>query len=376
MIAALAVPMVSLAAPDKDPGLPPYPVIGYSETDISRHIDTAVWLDDGKVLLAGSMFDALGPASWGWLLKADGSGRRIWEKELGTKAKSAGFAAASAMGGGALLVGTVNETRELGGFVHASAWIVSMTADGRVQWDKSFTFGALTRAHLIEPTQDGSFLVLGSVREPNKTDGAWVVRIDGAGHVALQKRLDTPRDFAPTALATMSDGSFLVSGTTVTPPKEDIRGWTGRFGADGKPQWAQSLDIKDARVAAVKVAADGTIVLAVGIGDDKPVQLMRLDAAGKSRQAPVQTGLCKLPTLWRQRNGELQLAGLACGNGPASVGVITDLAHPERLQKLEAIPGGEVTRLVPQAGHGTIGVLGARRSGDKTTSVFVSRPLP
>ena len=99
LLATLALPLIALAAPDDDPGLPPYPVIGYSESDMSRIVGTAIWLGDASVLLAGRTFDASGPASWGWILKADGSGKRIWEKELGKKAKSAHFAAASAMGG-------------------------------------------------------------------------------------------------------------------------------------------------------------------------------------------------------------------------------------------------------------------------------------
>jgi hypothetical protein len=380
---ALALPLLALAAPDDDPGLPPYPVIGYSETDIARNINTAIWLGDGSVLLGGGMFDASGPTSWGWMLKADGSGKRIWEKELGKKAKSAHLAAASAMvgnttGDGALLVGTVNEITEMGGFVHASAWIVAVTADGRVQWDKSFTFGALTRAHYVEPTQNGSFLVLGSVREPGKNDRAWIVRIDGTGRVGLQKNLDVPKDFAPTAFTVMSDGSFLVGGKVIMPPKEDIRGWIGRFGADGKPQWSHTLALKGAQVDAAKVAADGAIVLALTTGQDKPVNMMRLNAAGETLQAPVKTGLCKLPALWRNRNGDLQLAGVNCAAGkvPASLGLVADLAHPERLQQLEALPGGEVMLLAPQPERNVLGVLGERRSGNKTSSVFVTRALP
>ena len=374
----LALPLLALAAPDDDPGLPPYPVIGYSESDMSRIVGTATWLGDASVLLAGRTFDASGPASWGWILKADGSGKRIWEKELGKKAQSAHFSAASATGDGALLVGTVNETTEMGGFVHASAWIVSMAADGRVQWDKSFTFGGLTRAHYVEPTQNGSFLVLGSVRERGKNDGAWIVRIDGAGRIGLQKNLEIPKDFAPTTFTAMSDGGFLLSGNVITPPKEEIRGWIGRFGADGKPQWSHTLALKGAQVAAAKVAADGAIVLALNTGEDKPIYLMRLNGAGETLQAPVKTGLCKLPALWRNRNGGLQLAGVNCaaGKAPPSLGLVADLAHPERLQTLEALPGGEITLLAPQPERNVIGVLGERRSGDKTSSVFVTRALP
>ena len=378
LFAALALPLFALAAPDDDPGLPPYPVIGYSESDMSRIVGTATWLGDASVLLAGRTFDASGPASWGWILKADGSGKRIWEKELGKKAQSAHFSAASATGDGALLVGTVNEVREMGGFVHASAWIVAVAADGRVQWDKSFTFGGLTRAHYVEPTQNGSFLVLGSVRERGKNDGAWIVRIDGAGRIGLQKNLEIPKDFAPTAFTAMSDGSFLVGGNVITPPKEEIRGWIGRFGADGKPQWSHTLALKSAQVAAAKVAADGAIVLALNTGEDKPIYLMRLNGAGETLQAPVKTGLCKLPALWRKQNGELQLAGVNCAAGKAapSLGLVADLAHPERLQQLQALPGAEITLLAPQPGRNVLGVLGERRSGDKTSSVFVTRTLP
>lgn len=374
--ALLAAPLVALAAPEGDPGLPPYPVIRYDESDLSRGIDAAVALDGGSVLLAGRLFDASGPASWGWTLKADASGRRIWEKELGKKAQNASLVAASATGTGAMLVGTVNE--EVGALGHAYAWIVSMAADGRVQWDKSLTFGQLTRAVDIAPTPDGAFLVAGTVRRPARDDQAWIVRIDGAGQVALQQTLDTPKAFVFDALAAMDDGSFLVAGHVFAGSGEAMRGWVGRFGADGKPQWSHTLTARESSVAALKVAADGSIALALDSGRDRPIQLMRLNAAGETLQAPVKTGLCKVPTLWRQRNGQLRLAGVACAPGPgqAPLGLIADLAHPERQQAIEAIPGGEVGQLVPLPGGGTIGVLGTRLSGDKTSSVFVTRPLP
>jgi len=377
-LAALAAPLVALAAPDDDPGLPPYPVLRHSESDLSRGIDAAVALDGGSVLLAGRIFDASGPASWGWALEADGSGRRIWEKELGKKAQNASFAAASAAGAGAMLVGTVNE--EVGALGHASAWIVSMAADGRVQWDRSLTFGQLTRAHAIVPTLNGAFLVAGTVRRPARDDQAWIVRVDGAGQVALQKTLDTPKDFVFGALAALDDGSFLVAGHLFAGPGAEMHGWIARFGADAKPQWSHTLAARESSVAALGVAADGSIALALTLGGrrEQPIQLMRLSAAGETLQAPVKTGLCKVPALWRHRSGQLRLAGVACasGKGQAPLGLIADLAHPERLQAIEAIVGGDVTQLVPLPGSDAIGVLGMRQGGDKTSSVFVTRPLP
>lgn len=375
-LALLAAPLLTLAAPDDDPGLPPYPVLRYSESDLSRGIDAAVALDGGSVLFAGRIFDASGPASWGWTLKADGGGRRIWEKELGKKAQNASFAAASTAGSGALLVGTVNE--EVGALGHSSAWIVSMAADGRVQWDKSLSFGQLTRAHAVAPTLNGAFLVAGTVRRPARDDQAWIARVDATGQVALQKTLDTPKDFVFDAFASMDDGSFLLAGHVFPDSGAEMRGWIARFGADGKPQWSHTLAARESSVAALEVAADGSIVLALGGTREQPFQLMRLNAAGETLQAPVKTGLCKVPTLWRQRNGQLRFAGVGCasGKGQAPLGLIADLAHAERLQAIEAIPGAEVTQLVPLPGDGTIGVLGKRKSGDKTGSVFLTRPLP
>ena len=375
-LALLALPLAAPAAAQDDPGLPPYPVLRHSESDLSRGIDAAVALDGGSVLFAGRIFDASGPASWGWTLKADGGGRRIWEKELGKKAQNASFVAASAAGSGAMLVGSVNE--ETGALGQAYAWIVSMAADGRVQWDKSLSFGQLTRAADIAPTLNGAFLVAGTVRRPARDDQAWIVRIDGNGQVALQKTLDTPKEFVFGSLAALDDGGFLVAGHVFAGAAKEMRGWIGRFNADGKPQWSHTLAIKGSSVAALKVAADSSIALALDTRQDRPLQLMRLNAAGETLQAPLKTGLCGVPTMWRQRNGQLRLAGVECaaGKGAVPVGLIADLAHPERLQAIEAIPGGEVTQLLPLPGDKAIGVLGQRQGGDKTGSVFVIRPLP
>ena len=373
-LAIASAPIVALAA---SPTLPPYPVMQGPKINLFRNVNTALPFDDGKLLLAGQMFDKKAGTRWGWLARTDGTGKLLWDKELGKKAQNAYFMSAAASGNGAVLVGTANESA--GSSTRPSGWIVSMANDGRVLWDRALDFGQRTSARFIERTVDGTFLVAGEASIASMHGKTWVVRVDTDGHVAPEHSLVVPDQFDLSAFTTTTDGGFLVTGNYFIGPEKGSDGWIGRFSADGKPQWSRKLGIEELNTV-VKEAADGTIAIAANAYRDEPVQLVRLSKAGEILQAPVKTGLCGLPTLWRARNGQLRVAGLACPGkyGIAStVGLIADLAHPERIKKIDAIPGGTVLLLAPLPDRDAIVAQGlGPRQSDQFNNVIATLPVP
>lgn len=375
MALAIAVaPLVSLAALA---ALPPYPVLQGPRINPGRNVTTILHVDDGNMLLAGQMFDSKAGTTWGWLAKTDGAGKLLWDKELGKKARNAYFMSAAAGGNGAILVGVANDST--GTSARPSGWIVAMTDEGRVVWDRALDFGQGTSARFIERTVDGTFLVAGKAGVSGVRGKTWVAHVDADGHVAPEYSLAVPDRFDLSAFTTTADGGFLVTGNYFIGPGKGSDGWIGRFDATGKPQWSRKLGIEELN-AVVKEAADGSIVVAANAYRDEPVQLVRLSQAGEILQAPVKTGLCGLPTLWRTRNGQLRMAGLACPGkyGSAStVGLIADLAHLDRIKKIDAIPGGTVLLLAPLPERDAIVAQGlGPRQADQFNNVIATLPVP
>lgn len=360
--------------------------VAFSRPDAAVHADVVVPLELGGELVAGEIFDETGPSSWGWVAKVDAEGSLLWEKELGKKARDASFTAGiSTEQGNVLLAGTVNAGAA--SYAPASAWLLALTADGHTLWDKAFNFGSRTHALAITsvPKTDDDYLVMGSVRSGDRdgehTDRAWVVRIDGAGHESLKKVLDSPDTLIPATLYAMADGSFVVAGKVFVGPEQAMRGWIGRFGADGRPQWSRTLDLKDSNIAAAEIdpGVEDSIVMAVNEGRDDAVRVMRLDGAGKALKDAGRLALCGEPALWPTQEGQLQLGGLPCpGAGRAADGivVIPDVAHPDRVQRIAALPDTKIRHLVGLPGNAEIGLLGERRDNDYGAAVFTTRPMP
>jgi hypothetical protein len=379
--------LVALAACKKTDEAAPTAAVAFSRPDAAVMADVVVPYELGGVFVAGQIFDDTGPGSWGWIARIDADGSRLWEKELGKKAQSAYFSAGMPFGeGNVLLAGTVNQGNA--STAPASAWLLALTGDGRMLWDKALDFGSRTHALAITtvPGKDDAYLVMGSVRDGDRGPGgqykdrAWVVRIDAAGRQSLKKVLESPDTLAPEAIATLADGAFIVAGRVFVGPEQTMRGWIGRFSADGRPQWSRTLDIAGSNVAAAAVdPADDNIVLAVAEGQERPVRLLRLDGAGKMLKDGGRVALCGQPALWTTQEGRLQLGGTSCpGTGKEAEGIIVvpDLAHPNHAQRLAALPGTKVRHLAGLPGNSEIGVLGERRNGDAGAAVFATRPMP
>lgn len=381
LLAAMAALVATLAAckkPQQAPAAPDTGALSFGRPDVSVMAHTVVPLALNGVFVAGSVFDDAGPSSWGWVAKVDSEGHRVWEKDFGKKARSAYFSAGMLTEKeNVLLAGTVNQGNANDD--PASGWLLALTPDGRVLWEQAPDFGQQTHALVILPAKEDSYLVMGSVRDRDRKDRAWVLEVDGAGRQSLHKLLDSPDSFIPDALARLEDGSFLVAGKVFVDPQQTMRGWIGRFGAGGKPQWSRTLDLEQSNVAAAGVASDGNIVMAVDGGRDGAVRLLRMDASGKTLGKPGVVALCGKPTLWWTQEGQMQLGGLPCpsdGLAAASIVVIPDLEHPERVQRIAAAPGTRITGIVGRPEESEIDLLGERRGQDTDAAVFDRRPMP
>jgi len=376
--------LATLAACKKTDEAAPSAPVAFSRPDTAVHADVVIPFDLGGAFVAGEIFDETGPSSWGWIARIDTEGGRLWERELGKKARNSSFTAGMQTAkGNVLLAGTVNAGNA--SYTPASAWLLALTADGRTLWDKAFNFGSRTHALAIitVPKTDDDYLVMGSVRSGDRdgehTDRAWVVRIGGAGHESLKKVLDSPDTLIPETIDAVADGSFVVAGRIFAGPGQAMRGWIGRFAADGKPQWSRTLDLKDSNIAAADVDLDDSIVMAVNEGHEDAVHLMRLDSAGKTLKDTGRLALCGKPALWQTQEGQLQLGGLPCPGADRAAGgivVVPDLARPDRVQRIAAMPGTQIRHLVGLTGNTEIGLLGERRDSDYGAAVFATRPMP
>lgn len=186
---------------------------------------------DNKYLLVGSSesddFDITGTrGSYDvWLVKIDLQGNKLWERSYGGTGIDNGYAAVATIDGGFLIAGaSISDdglvSRPKG---NSDAWLLKIDGNGHVLWEKSFGGSDFDAAFDIAKTQQitTSYVVAGhsksndgDLRVNYGENDFWVFTIDQQGKLLFQKSLGgSGLDFAYGVTAT-SDGKLVVIGET------------------------------------------------------------------------------------------------------------------------------------------------------------------
>lgn len=230
---------------------------------------------DGGFVVVGSVRAIGQDNADAWALKVDANGDLMWSKSFGGAGSDEATAVTPTSDGGYIVVGTVGSLAA--GRVDTDAWVLKLTSNGQIEWQRSYGGPSPDRAAAVQPTGDGGYIVAGvtsSFRATN-TD-AWVLKLDGVGNLTWQKTFgrggyDGARSVQPTA-----DGGYVVAGVL-----DDWRpyAWVVRLDADGGVVWQRILRGPGSTDAtSIRVTADGGYVVAGEILGDAWV--IKLDAGG------------------------------------------------------------------------------------------------
>jgi len=100
-------------------------------------------------------------------------------------------------------------------------WILKITPEGNLLWEKSFGGSEIDEARAITATNDGNFLIVGDTRSTDKNisinNGAadiWILKISTDGNLLWEKSIGgTSFDVARTVYKT-EDNGFLIAGSS------------------------------------------------------------------------------------------------------------------------------------------------------------------
>lgn len=196
-------------------------------------------------------------------------------------------------------------------------WVMKLNNCGDIEWQRSVGGTGYESARDIVQTADGGFIVLG---ETNSTDGGviaghggtkdiWLLKLSASGNMEWQKRYGGSGFDIGNHIEVMSDGSYLIAGTT-SSNDGDINGnhSTGTFtdavlmkiAASGAMQWSKCFggskndELLDCRIINGKIYAAG---YANSVDGDIPpsqknydVWLLALDADGNKIFSKVYGG--------------------------------------------------------------------------------------
>jgi hypothetical protein len=158
-----------------------------------------------------------------WAIKLNSNGDKEWSRYYGGTFTDTPQGILKTDDNGFIIVGTSDSsdtdvTNNKGTY---DFWVIRISGDGSLVWEKNFGGSEIDEARAITPTNDGNFLIVGDTRSTDKdvtlnNGGAdlWLIKISPEGNLIWEKTFggssfDVARSINPTF-----DGGYIISGSS------------------------------------------------------------------------------------------------------------------------------------------------------------------
>lgn len=279
----LLVLVLLLAVTCKDK---PTPVSIYFTTDFERLAggsnydrgwDIATY-GDGGMIVAGQTLSHnsgdLGPSHGfvdAWLVRFNPAGDLMWSRNYGGLEMDLFLSVVALPDGGALAVGHTNSNDGDVKSNHGKQdiWLVRVNSNGAVLWQKTFGGSNWEEGNGVVALSDGSFVIAGTtasgdgdVSGNNGGADTWILKVDANGNLVWQKNYGDSADEGSSSISATSDGGFVIAGSRKSTV--DISdGMVLRLDASGNKVWQKTFGgSQEDQLVAVHAAANGSMVAA------------------------------------------------------------------------------------------------------------------
>ena len=160
-----------------------------------------------------------------WIVKLSSSGAIQWQKAMGGSNEEVARSIQPTPDGGYIVAASSksNNGDVSGNHGDADAWVVKLSSSGVLQWQKSLGGSKEEIARSIQPTTDGGYIVAGSAKSDNGDvignrggQDTWIVKLSNNGTLQWQRSLGgTDNDFSNSIQPT-TDGGYIVAGQTIS----------------------------------------------------------------------------------------------------------------------------------------------------------------
>ena len=189
------------------------------------------------------------------VVKLDKNDSILWQKSIGGNGDDFATDIKQTNDGGFIVAGYSNSSDSLVSGNHGANdfWMVKLTADGTIQWQKSYGGTSDDKAISIQQTSDDGYIVAGfsnsndgDLTNNNGNNDFWLIKLTANGTLQWQKSLGgSSNDFA-TAVLQLIDGGFMVVGYTfsidgdVTNNHGNTDYWLVKLDGNGNLKWQRT----------------------------------------------------------------------------------------------------------------------------------------
>ena len=142
-------------------------------------------------------------------------------------------------------------------------WVMKLTGDGSVTWQKAYGGTGDDVAKFVQQTSDGGYIVAGSTRSFRAAYDIWVLKLTANGSLTWQKTYGGTDNDAALAVQQTSEGGYVVAGYTYSFTNGLCDMWVLKLTADGSLTWQKTYGGSgDDFAYSVQQTSDGGYIVA------------------------------------------------------------------------------------------------------------------
>ena len=216
-----------------------------------------------------------------YVVRTDAHGNLLWQKTYGGPKDDRAYSIQPTDDGGFVIAGRRGDAA-------SEAWsvyVIKIDAEGNEQWSRTLGQQRRSGARDIQQTSDGGFVVAGWTGWDlhDSTNDVYLIKLDTSGNVRWTNIYGGPRWQKAHTVEETSDGGFLVAGLTVSP-STGLDGYLLKTDAQGKLLWTRTFVTKGwDELYDIRGTEDGGFVVTGGTQTFGPMNpwVIRLDDRGR-----------------------------------------------------------------------------------------------
>lgn len=193
------------------------------------------------------------------LLKLKASGEVLWRKTYGSGDNDAGSAITNTSDGGYALVGQTVPSSGVG----KTIFLVKISGDGSVQWEKTYGGSSGTDAADIVELDDGSLLMVGYLTVGSDFQ-IYVVKTNSSGDLTWEKNYGGGNQDYGFGIQQLADGNIIVCGYTASKGAGARDGYLLKINSSGDLIWDKAYGFERSDEFKSVVETDDGSLIAVG----------------------------------------------------------------------------------------------------------------
>jgi hypothetical protein len=197
-----------------------------------------------------------------YLMKIDEKGKKLWEKQFGSKGWDVGYSVAAVNDGGYIIAGYTASF----GSGKTDIYLIKTDSDGNCRWAR--TYGGIRddRATSVIQAKDGGFIVAGKSQSYVSRGFGWdiiLMKIDPEGNSLWTKIFPAAETEVGNCVAETKDHGFIIAGATKCYGICDSDVLVIRADAEGNTKWMRIFSGRhDDYANSVCLAGGGGYVIA------------------------------------------------------------------------------------------------------------------